>query len=367
MSIIPRRRRDGSIAYLVRVSVDGKRLPAETFDTRREARRRAGELVVKRQRVRTPETCDGFARRWPDDYPIVKTGPTRGKHKTPDTEARNRYALEPFIEEFRGVRLADLDRPTARAFALRHPRSADVARNLFQDAVDDGLVDTNPFSKLGTRRGSRAGHAPLRAEEIAQLGEIALKVHGPEYGPRFKALITFTAYVGPRLHEVCALEWPWVNFGQSEVEFRVAKFDKPRTVFLSEDAARALRAMPRSMEGSQVFRSKRGQPLTKTAHYALWNPVRAAFLASLTETRREELVEVVWHSLRHFTGHHFYVTLGFSDEEAAFQLGHSDAKLIRTLYGHGKADALERLKRGGLAEVRPIRTTSLPHAEGGAA
>jgi hypothetical protein len=40
---------------------------------------------------------------------------------------------------------------------------------------------------------------------------------------------------------------------------------------------------------------------------------------------------------------------------------------VRDLYGHGRADALERLKRGSRVEVRPIGATRLPHAsEGGA-
>jgi hypothetical protein len=56
------------------------------------------------------------------------------------------------------------------------------------------------------------------------------------------------------------------------------------------------------------------------------------------------------------------VQLGFSDELTAYQLGHSDAKLIRDLYGHGRADALKRLKQGARVEVRPIRATRLPHA-----
>jgi hypothetical protein len=93
-------------------------------------------------------------------------------------------------------------------------------------------------------------------------------------------------------------------------------------------------------------------------------PPSSAFWAGLSEQRRDEIVDLDWHSLRHFTGHHFYVTLGFSDELTAYQLGHEDAKLIRDLYGHGKADALERLKRGARAEVRPIRATELPHAAG---
>jgi hypothetical protein len=58
------------------------------------------------------------------------------------------------------------------------------------------------------------------------------------------------------------------------------------------------------------------------------------------------------------------VHLGHSDELTAYQLGHSDAKLIRDLYGHGKADVLERLKRGVTPNVVPLRATSLPRALG---
>jgi integrase len=53
----------------------------------------------------------------------------------------------------------------------------------------------------------------------------------------------------------------------------------------------------------------------------------------LPEHRRRAVVDFDWHSLRHFCGWHFYVNLGFSDELTAFQLGHSDAKLVRELYG----------------------------------
>ena len=46
--------------------------------------------------------------------------------------------------------------------------------------------------------------------------------------------------------------------------------------------------------------------------------------------------------MRHFCGWYFYVHVGFSDELTAYQLGHADAKLVRDLYGYGKAGALER-------------------------
>ena len=59
-----------------------------------------------------------------------------------------------------------------------------------------------------------------------------------------------------------------------------------------------------------------------------------------------------------------YVNLDLGDELTAYQLGHADARLVRDLYGHGRTDALERLKRGAGANVVPIRATSLPHAAG---
>jgi integrase len=203
-------------------------------------------------------------------------------------------------------------------------------------------------------------------ELARRLADLSLDVHRPEYGPVMRAMILFTGYVGPRIEEGCALEWPWIDFAHSDVNFRVAKFDKPRTVLLLNEAAVALRSMPRRTdEHPKVFRSKRGLPIrTRSAHYYTWNPVRAAFWATLPEHRRQAIVDLDWHSLRHFCGWYFYVELAFSDELTAYQLGHSDAKLVRDLYGHGRADALERLKRGSRDEVRPIRATSLPHAAG---
>lgn len=77
---------------------------------------------------------------------------------------------------------------------------------------------------------------------------------------------------------------------------------------------------------------------------ALWNPVRHAFLQTLSAERKREIVDLDWHSLRHACGHHFYVELGFTAEETAAQLGHADASLIHQLYGHGRSGALDRMK-----------------------
>jgi integrase len=365
MSIVRRHRRDGRVGYQTRVSVDGRRLPAETFNTMKEARQHEAKLISQRSRSSTEETCGSFAGRWFEDFATVKTGPTRGRPKSPGTQRTNRERLKPFMEEFSSTRLADIDRTRALAFAGRHSSAAVVARGMFGDAVDAGLIETNPFSRLNLQeKPGRRDHEPLTVEELHDLADLAAGVHNPEYGPHLRAMILFTAYAGPRSHEACALEWPWLDFDRSEVTFKVAKFDKPRTVLLLDEAADALRSMPRRADQDpHVFRTTRGLPIRgKSSLYYGWNPVRAAFWAGLPEHRRRAIVDLDWHSLRHFTGWYFYVQLGFSDELAAYQLGHADAKLIRDLYGHGRVGALQRLKQGARVEVRPIRATPLPHA-----
>jgi len=371
MSIVRRVRRDGSATYQVRVSIAGRRLPAETFDTRREARRREAELVANRRRASSAETCDHFADRWLTDYPTVKSGPTRGRPKSQRTIDAYTDRLRPFVREFRNVALADVDRLRAVVFAREHPGAAETARSMFQDAMDSGLIDVNPFSRLNIASSpGRRDHAPLTLEELHRLADLSIDVHGPEYGPVMRAMILFTGYVGPRIAEGCALEWPWIDFASEEVSILKAKFDKPRTVYMLPEAADALRSMPRRAadEHRQVFRSKRGLPIRNgSGHFYSWNPVRAAFWTTLSEQRRNEIVNFDWHSLRHFCGWYFYVHLGHSDELTAYQLGHADAKLVRDLYGHGRADALERLKRGSGSNVVPLRATSLPQAAGGPA
>lgn len=366
MSIVRRGRRDGSVAYQVRVSTAGRRLPAETFSTHREARRYEAELLVKRRRTTSAETCDQFADRWLEDYPIVKSGPTRGRPRSERTNDHYTGCLRAFVREFRGVPLADVDRLRVVAFARGHPKAAEVARNMFQDAMDTGLIDVNPFSRLNIAASpGRRDYAPLTVEELHRLADLSTDVHGPEHGPLMRSMILFTGYVGLRLEEGFALEWPWIDFAKSEVSILKAKFDKPRTVLMLPEAAEALCSMPRRTtdDHPQVFRAKRGLPFgSRSAHYYSWNPVRSAFWTTLSEQRRREIEDLDWHSLRHFCGWYFYVCRDLGDELTAYQLGHSDAKLVRDLYGHGRTNALERLKRGVAANVVPLRATSLPHA-----
>jgi hypothetical protein len=101
-----------------------------------------------------------------------------------------------------------------------------------------------------------------------------------------------------------------------------------------------------------------GWSATKGNHQSLWTPVRALWWGKLSEARRRELVDLDWHSLRHFTAHFFYVVRGYGPELAAYQLGHTDPNLVVRRYGKPFQGALDRLKRASedsrVVALRPV-------------
>src|SRR4051794_13804124 len=186
------------------------------------------------------ELCAEFADRWLTDYPRAAAASRR----------TYRYALRAFKEDFARIRLRDLDKPTARSWALRVPQSnVRVARAMLGDAINDGLhPGPNPFSNLRLEQSrGRKDLTALTESELQALAETTLAVHG-EFGPAFRAMIVFAAYVGLRPGELFALERTDVR--QDEVTIRqnldgtgqlkLPKNGKQRVVILPPPARAAL-------------------------------------------------------------------------------------------------------------------------------
>jgi integrase len=358
VSIERREHEDGTVVYLARPHVDGRRLRARTFEREREAKAYLRTMESRRRRASSQLRVREFVPRWLDDYAVAKRGPTRGQRKSERTIRTYRYALAAFLEEYGQLRLDDFDRPLARKIAATYPPSrVIVIRNLFGDAHDDGLVDQNPFADLQLAHSEgRAGREVMPERELHRLADSALPALGPEHGPAWRTAVLFAAYAGPRLESFCALEWPDVDLAGRTVRFRKVKFGRPYTAILLPELADELRWLPRRTDTPAVFRSLRGRPLAKGSHFYAWDKLRQAAGMPALE----------WHELRHWCGHHFYVTLGFSAEEAGAQLGHKDGREIVDTYGHGRQGALERLHRG-TARPREIRATGTPQAGAGEA
>lgn len=315
-----------------------------TFDRERDAKE-AERKGLERRAPASRLTCAAYADHWLEENPR-RAGATRRTYK---------YALEPFKRDFEGVRLAAVDRPMARAWALRHRDSARVVRTMFGDALRDGLLHDNPFSqlRLETPRGRKDLEA-LTYEQVDELADVALEVHG-EYGPTFRALVLFAADTGIRPGELYVLERS--DVGEDEVQVRQSlsatgevkapKNGQPRTVVLPPRAREALRRMPTPM-GQWLFTTQRGRRLSKSSLYTYWTPVRARF-------GRPDLE---FYALRHYCATEL-LERGVSPNDVAVQLGHTDGgRLVQVLYGHPSENAArERLKRA-FRPAAPLRVAN---------
>ena len=319
-----------------------------TYRTKSEAREAERE-ASRRHHVGGRMTCGEFAALWLDEYPRA-AGATRRTY---------RYGLKAFAEEFARVRLGDLDRVTARSWSQRHPQSnVRVVRAMFNDAINDGLhPGPNPFANLRLEQSrGRKDLIALTEAELDELAERALAVHG-EFGPTFRAMIVFAAYVGLRPGEMFALERS--DVGRDEVRIRhnldgtgaikTPKNGLERIVILPPPARDALADVPVRIHVPWLFTTIRERRFGKSSLYYYWNPVRAAFGRPGMD----------FYELRHFCATHL-LERGVSHADVAIQLGHTDGgALVMSTYGHPSEDAArERLKQAYVQSVTSLRVAS---------
>jgi integrase len=310
-----------------------------------EARRLLGQGT---ERGRGGILCRAFAKAWTDPdgiYAISKKGPTRGATKNKTTLYRYGLELKPFLARHGDKPLRAITRTQAMQFGKDYPRHAIVVRNMFADAFDSELVEANPFTNLNLQeKPGRKHYWTLHEPELRELADYAIELYPKDsYGAMCWAYILFTGYVGSRLAGGMKLRWEDVDFDKGLVTLH-EKFSKTRTVGLHPEAAKALRTIPRKPHG-YVFYGRRGQPLCKGTHTSIWDPIRTGFWATLPQERKDRIVDLDWHSLRHFCAHYTaYEMPGGSERLAAWQLGHTDEKLIRELYGHSDQGAAEEMQ-----------------------
>lgn len=334
---------------------------AGTHDTEAEACE-AGRAVFERYR-RLPshrETIESFAARWLRDYP-------RPKRSTNDHYAGMARVL---VEALGSKRLADVTRIDARRFARAHRGAALTARTMFSDAMDEGLVEVNPFSnlRLPSSRGRRDIEVPEPAE-IDRLVEIAKAEH-PDYD--FWRMILFSTYTTMRPSEVYGLEWADIDLEREEIHVRrqlyrrrctTPKNGRDRRIILPPPAADALAGMEKftgirmvDETGAErpmrfVFRNKEGGPMSATSLHGAWSKVRSA----------AGRPEMDYYDLRHTGATYLLERFRAAGEDGSYdvaiQMGHTDdGDLVRQLYGHPSDDlSRERLKRLFTRNVEPLR------------
>lgn len=304
-----------------------------TFDTKREASEAESEHKLKAKPAGR-ETVASFAGRWVNDYPRPRSS----------TNHSNRERIKPLAAELAATRLAEVTRPQARAWALKHRWALPAARAMFADAMNDGLVDANPFSGLrlpGSEGRKRI--VALTETDLGSLADQALKVWPDDgWAWSYRAMILFAGYVGLRPGELFAL--PRANVAgdlclieraldSKSGEIGLTKNGRARTVTVPPAARDALIDLPRNSSGL-LFETRRGQMWRQPSHHHCWKIVRT--LAGRTT--------MDFYELRHAAAT-MLLERGMTPWDVAIQLGHQDGgRLVSSLYGHpSEVAARERL------------------------
>jgi integrase len=335
--------------YGVRIYVGQRQVWVGTFRTLKEARQAEREALTEGRPTRD-ETVADFVARWLRDFPRPRAS----------TNRHNAYMLKHFVAELGTVKMADISRRRAREWALRHRASVPVVRAMFNDALDEEVVKTNPFAnlRLDQRRGRR-DLVVLTEAEVHALAEASLQLFGA-YGPTFRACVLFAAYVGLRPAELFVLEWTDLVGDEVHISRSLGatgdvtppKNGQARRVVLPPQAKEALASMPRRADSPYVFTTPSGTRFSKSSHYYYWRMLRA-------EAGRPKMN---FYELRHFAAT-FLLELGCTHSDVAVQLGHTDGgALVMEVYGHPSEDgARARLRAAYKADVfRARRVAASP-------
>lgn len=295
-----------------------------------EAERRYRDRLRAR---RSEETCASFAARWVNEWPRTAVA-TRALYG----QAANRFAAE-----FGGTPLGEVERLSARSWALGVPRNVSkIVATMYEDARNVGLVETNPFSNLRLPMTEKTEEVyPPSLEEFRTLLRSCVLAGG--YAAELRALVTFAAWTGMRVGEMQALKW--ADVGEETIWVRRARKDDGTLGPPKNGQAREIPFLPPARvldqvsrrDGSEfVFHTPRGEPLNKSNLYYHWNKVRAPLELERTEAG---LPGIRFHDLRHFCATQL-LELGVDHFAVSIQLGHTDGgALVMARYGHPSKDA----------------------------
>lgn len=305
--------------------------PWETKTQAQNAERHHRDYLRAR---RSEETCSSFVDRWLEEWP----------RKAASTRRSYSISARRFAEDFGPTLLADVERPSARTWALGVPRNVSkTIATMYQDAYNIGLVSDNPFSNLRLPATEKTEEVePPSLEEFHALLSACLILGG--YATEFRALIQFTAWTGLRAAEVQALQLS--DIGANSVWVRRARKDdgalgKPKNGLEREivlfEAAKVLDQVPRRNDNF-VFHSIRGEALNKGNLYYAWKSVRDNSGTS-PDRIAGGIKPIRFHDLRHFCATQL-LEAGASHFDVSVQLGHEDGgALVMARYGHPSKDA----------------------------
>lgn len=348
MSSVEKRTRDGRVTWLARWRDDAgqqrkrsfpRKLDAQRFVSQIEADLARGQYVDPSDRTTVSEYAELWsaqrshrittARRVESMVRVHITGTPLG--------SRRLAAVRPGEVQ---AWVSDRSRILA-PLTLRNLVS--LLRSIYASAVLDRLVGTSPVVRLSLPSARRARLVPLTVDQVRRLAD-ALPA-------RNRAMVLTQAGLGLRIGELLALRAGDIDpvSGVARVEFQIAPGQRTRTepktptsrrtIPLPQVVAAAIeehgRSFPPLADGT-LFSTRFGQPYSH-AYYGAQIFKRAVLRAGLP-------ADVTPHDLRH---HYASVLLaaGESVVAVAERLGHENATLVLSTYGHLMANSEDRTRR----------------------
>lgn len=348
MAIVRRKSKTKGVRYMVRMHLgDGEYETVGTYPTRGEAKEAEAKWLLSKGRGAPRKKGGEWAKSFLADYK---------QRRKASSYVHARSAINRWLETFGNRTLSTITEEQAQTWTREHSWASQPVCTMMNAAVRAKVAEENYF-KGRIRTPGRKHNVPLSVDDIERLGQAAEEQHG-KYGKNtLRPFVLFAAYSGMRVGEMFALKWEDIDFERNRIHVRrrfygkdldLPKSNKPRAVVLLPEAADALSGLDRGTEW--VFLNKSGEHLSKSSLAYYWQKVSTAFGKPVQP-----------HELKHFTGHHLFVTCGMPERIVAEQLGHTDGgKLVRELYGHGDHEALEEIERryAEFPNVVPLKRAS---------
>ena len=224
-----------------------------------------------------------------------------------------------------------------------------LLRSVFAAAVQDRLVASSPVTRLSLPRSERERIVPLSVAQVQALAQAmptrteAMVITQAGLGLRIAELLALRVQDVDFLRRTVRIEWQLTQDGKRRVPPKTPRSRRtlPLPNVVAETLATHIAEFAAADDGS-LFTTTSGIPY-RQEHYGarVFDP--AARKAGLPAGRHP-------HALRH---HYASVLLaaGESVVAVAERLGHENATLVLTTYGHLMPDGEDRTRRGNRRRV----------------
>lgn len=319
---------------------------AKDFDLKRDANRHANDMEASKARgvyidPSDRTTVSAYARQWAESRPHNER-----------TRRRVASALKNHVDAttLGAMPLSRVLQSTAQGWATGRSKvlsrstlayTVHIVGSIFKAAAADRKIPSSPFVGISLPEATHERIVPLVVAQVRKLADAM-----PD---RNRAMVITQAGLGLRIGELLALRVEDVRFLKREVriEFQIppdgTEREAPKTplsrrtlplpAFVGEALAEHMRDFPPPADGT-IFPSDRRATYSTTTYATIFR--KAAARAGLPKGTTS-------HDLRH----HFASVLLFAGESVvavAERLGHRNANLVITTYGHLLPDSEERTR-----------------------